>query len=124
MRRLRTALIAAVLAVGLFAGPASATTVQVFSDWSRGDMGTAHNSSTGSYIYCWVNSDISGPPLLYCEAYDGAGALSFCYSINNNLLGVAASMADSSQIEFGWDDGHVCSFLTVKNTSETPGRRF
>jgi hypothetical protein len=124
MRRLRMTLWVAVLAIGLTAGSASATTVQVFSDWARGDMGTAHNASNGQYIYCWVTSDIGGPPILYCEAYDGLGATSFCFSVNSYLVNIATGMADSTQVEFGWDDGHLCSFLTVNNTSQTPGRRF
>ena len=124
MRRLHRALLAAVIATCVGTGTAMAGPVQVFSDWARGDMGTAHNSSTGQYIGCWVDSDSGGIPLLYCEAFDGAGALSFCFSINTALMTTVASMADSSDIEFGWDDAHACSFLMISNFSQTPGRRF
>ena len=123
MRNVRTIMVAAALFLVTSAGSAFATPVQIFSDWARGDMGTAHNSTNGQYIYCWLSTDIKGPPLLYCEAYDGTGAFSFCFSINETLQSIVGSMTSESQIEFGWEDGHTCSFFTVKNTSESPGRK-
>jgi len=124
MSKIRTTVLAAAMFLLTSVGSAFATPVQIFSDWARGDMGTAHNSTDGQYIYCWVSSDLAGPPLLYCEAYSGQGQFSFCFSINNNLLSVLPTMTSESQIEFGWDDGHSCSFLMINNFSQPPGRKF
>ncbi|MEA2698974.1 MAG: hypothetical protein QOI66_3245 [Myxococcales bacterium] len=123
MKRLNRSLLAATIALCLFGSTALAGSVQVFSDWARGDMGTAHNATNGQYIGCWVETDPSGPPLLYCEAFDGATSVAFCYTTNGNLVNTAAGMADSTDIEFGWDDGNVCSFLMVNNFSQFPGRK-
>jgi hypothetical protein len=123
MRRLHIQLLAAVIAVGLMASPAFAGPVQVFTDWARGDMGTAHNATNGQYIGCWLDSDTVGPPLLYCEAYDGS-QVSFCFSTNSNLITVSSTMTSLSDIEFGWNDDHTCSFLMINTFSQPPGRRF
>ncbi len=123
MRRLWRSLAVAVMAVSLGAGTAVAGPVQIFSDWARGDMGTAHNSITGMYIGCWVENDTSSS-LLYCEAFDGVAGLTFCFTTNGGIVSTAAGIADSSDIEFGWDDGHACTFLMVSNFSQPPGRKF
>ena len=122
MRRLWQSLVAATLAIGLGAGTAVAGPVQIFSDYARGDMGTAHNSPTGMYIGCWVDNDTSSS-LLYCEAFDGVAGLTFCMTTNMGIINTASAIADSSDIEFGWDDAHVCSFLMVGNFSQYPGRK-
>lgn len=122
MRRLWRTLAAATMAIALCAGSAFAGPVQIFSDYARGDMGTAHNATNGQYIGCWVENDTSSS-LLYCEAFDGVAGLTFCFSTNMGLIDTASGMADSSDIEFGWDDAHVCSFLMVSNFSQYPGRK-
>ena len=124
MRRLWRSLAVAAIAIGLWTGTALAGPVQVFTDWARGDMGTAHNATNGQYIFCWVETDPTGPPMLYCEAFDGVAGMSFCYSTNGNLVSTAAGTADSSDIEFGWDDSHVCTFLMISNDSHFPGRKW
>jgi len=115
---------------GALAGPAlvgsafaGAGPVQVFGNWARGDMGSAHNATGFQYIGCWLNSDGAGPPLLYCEANDGAGAFNFCFSQSPPLVSVAQSAQSSSELEFAWDAGHNCQWLTVSNYSQAPGRR-
>jgi hypothetical protein len=128
MGKVRTAILAATIFLTTSLGSAFATQVQVFSDWARGDFGTAHNATNGQYIYCWVSGDNGASdidqPMLYCEAYDGTGALSFCYSINSTLVGIASGISSESHVEFGWvEGGHTCSFLMVKHTSEAPGRK-
>ena len=111
------AVISIVSSTGALAGP-----VQVFSDWARGDMGTAHNATNGQYIGCWTDSDADGPPLVYCEAYDGAGGLNYCFTISSSIVSTLQTIADSSDIEFGWDDSHTCTFLTINNFSQPPAR--
>jgi len=123
MKRFLSSGLAAALALCLVGSTALAGPVQVFSDWARGDMGTAHNATNGQYIGCWVDTDPTGPPLLYCEAFDGATSVGFCFTTNYNLLATAAGIADSTDIEFGWDDGNVCSFFMVNNFSQFPGRK-
>jgi hypothetical protein len=116
--------LALVVLAGGFAGTAYATGgVQVFGSWARGDMGTAHNVAGSHYIGCWVNSDTVGPPLLYCEANDGAGAMNFCYSQNSNLINSAQTIEAVSEIQFGWDGSHACTWLTIINASQPPGRK-
>ena len=122
MGRLWLSLAAVTVAIGLGASPAIAGPVQIFSDYAKGDMGTAHNSTTGQYIGCWVENDTSSS-LLYCEAFDGTAALTYCFSTNMGLIDTASGMTDSSDIEFGWDDGHSCTFLMVSNFSQYPGRK-
>ena len=122
MRRLWRTLATAMMAIAFCAGSAVAGPVQIFSDYARGDMGTAHNATNGQYIGCWVENDTSSS-LLYCEAFDGTAGLTFCFSTNTGLIDTASGMADSSDIEFGWDDSHVCSFLMVSNFSQYPGRK-
>jgi len=121
MRRLWLSL-AAALAIGLGAGPALAGPVQVFSDYAVGDMGTAHNATNGQYIGCWVDNDTSSS-LLYCEAFDGVAGLTYCFSTVQGLIDTASGMADSSNISFGWDGSHVCTYLMVSNFSQNPGRK-
>lgn len=123
MRRLWQSIAVALLAIGLSAGTATAGPVQIFSDWARGDMGTAHNATNGQYIGCWVENDTSSS-LLYCEAFDGVAGLSFCFSTLGGLVDTASGMADSSDIEFGWDTGHNCTFLMVSNFSQPAGRHY
>ena len=110
------------LAGGALAG-SGAGPVLVFGNWARGDLGAAHNSGGAAYIGCWSNSDPSGPPLLYCEANDGAGNFNFCYSQNTNLLTVAQSISSTADLQFGWATDHACLWLTVGNYSQSPGRR-
>jgi hypothetical protein len=122
MVKLRKGVLAAAVVCGL-AGTAVAGSVQVFGNWARGDMGTAHNASGAQYIGCWVNSDPVGPPLLYCEANDGVGNVNFCYSTNAHMIQVASAMQSTSDISFGWEATHACSWFTVNNFSQTPGRK-
>jgi hypothetical protein len=112
-----------VFVVGL-AGTASAGPVQVFGSWAHGDMGTAHNAGSAQYIGCWVNTDTIGPTLLYCEANDGAGNVNFCYSTNTNMVNVAQTIQTVSDIQFGWDVYHSCTWFTINNFSQPPGRKF
>lgn len=122
MVKLARGLLTAGLMCGL-AGTALAGPVQVYGNWARGDMGNAHNVSGTQYIGCWINSDAVGPPLLYCEANDGAGSMNFCYTSNASMLQVASTLQASSEISFGWDTAHACSWYTVTNFSQPPGRR-
>jgi hypothetical protein len=122
MVKLRNGVLALALVCGL-AGTAFAGAVQVFGNWARGDMGTAHNTAGSQYIGCWVNTDTVGPPLLYCEANDGAGNVNFCYTTNANMVNVAQTIQTVSDIEFGWDVNHACTWYTVNNFSQPPGRR-
>jgi hypothetical protein len=122
MVKLGCGLLVAGLVFGL-AGTALAGPVQVYGNWARGEMGSAHNAGGAQYIGCWINSDSSGPPLLYCEANDGAGAMNFCYSTNPSMLQVASTIQSSSELSFGWDALHACSWYTVSNFSQAPGRR-
>jgi hypothetical protein len=122
MVMLRKVTLALALVCGL-AGTAFAGPVQVFGNWARGDMGTAHNTSGSQYIGCWSNSDVVGPALLYCEANDGAGNFNFCYTQNVNMMSVLQSMQTTSDIEFSWDGSHACTWLTISNYSQPPGRR-
>ncbi|HVZ75257.1 MAG TPA: hypothetical protein VHJ20_22925 [Polyangia bacterium] len=110
-------LVGAGVGTAIAAGP-----VQVFGNWARGDMGNAHNTGGTQYIGCWVNSDPSGAPLAYCEANDGGGSMNFCYTSNGNLVSLMSSMQASSEIQFGWDTSHACTWLTILNFSQPPGR--
>ena len=83
----------------------------------------AHSAGGSQYIGCWVNSDTVGPPLLYCEANDGGGSVNFCYSSNTNLLHTAQTIQSSSELQFGWDASHACSWLTVSNFSAPAGHK-
>jgi hypothetical protein len=124
MSKLRKGILALVVTCGL-AGTAMATGgVQVFGNWARGDMGNAHNTAGSQYIGCWVNSDTAGPPLAYCEANDGAGAMNFCYTYNVSLVSITNSMQLSSEIQFGWDTSHYCTWLTIINFSQPPARHY
>lgn len=120
MVRFRTGAIALVLLLAA-AAPALAGPVQVFPTWARGDMGTAHNTPTGTSIGCWVSTDLLGPPMMYCEANDGV-ALGFCYSTNLNLVNTLQSMTTVAEIDFGWDTSHNCSWLMIQSFSQPPGR--
>jgi hypothetical protein len=124
MVTLRKGALALVVAGGL-AGSALAGTgpVQVFGNWARGDLAASHNAGGAQYIGCWSNSDPAGPPLLYCEANDGAGSFNFCFSQNTNLASVLQSIHASSDIQFGWGTDHTCLWLTVGSYSQSPGRR-
>jgi hypothetical protein len=102
---------------------AGAGGVQVFGNWARGDLAAAHNSGGAQYVGCWSNSDAAGPPLLYCEANDGAGNFNFCYTQNTNLVTASHSITSSSDIQFGWATDHSCLWLTVGNYSHSPGRK-
>jgi hypothetical protein len=110
------------LAGGASAGSGTGA-VQVFGNWARGDLAAAHNAGGAQYIGCWSNSDPQGPPLLYCEANDGAGNFNFCYSQNTNLVTVAQSITSTADIQFGWATDHSCQWLNVGNYSHAPGRR-
>jgi hypothetical protein len=107
------------LGTAIAAGP-----VQVFGNWARGDLGNAHNTSGSQYVGCWVNSDTAGPPLAYCEANDGAGSMNFCFTYNTNLVTIANTMQSSSEIQFGWDTSHFCTWLTILNFSQPPARHY
>jgi hypothetical protein len=122
MAKLRTGILAMALVCGL-GGAALAGPVQVFGSWARGDMGNAHNVTGSQYIGCWVNSDTVGPPLAYCEANDGAGSMNFCYTYNTNLVSLMSTMQTSSEIQFGWDGTHTCTWATIINFSQPPGRK-
>jgi hypothetical protein len=123
MAKLRNGILVVLVAFGL-AGTAYATGgVQVFGTWARGDMGTAHNATGSHYIGCWTSTDTVGPPLLYCEANDGAGAMNFCYTTNTNMLDVAQTIQTVSEIQFGWDVSHGCTWITIINNSGPPGRK-
>jgi hypothetical protein len=117
MVKLRKGVLAVGLVVGLagvaLAGPGA---VQVYGNWARGDLAAAHGAGA-QYIGCWVNSDPVGPPLLYCEANDGAGNVNFCYSSNAHLVQVGATINTSSDVAFGWEVNHACNWLTVNNSS-------
>jgi hypothetical protein len=126
MVTLRRSLISGLMLVVVLcalAGSAVAGPVQVFGNWARGDMGTAHNAGTSQYIGCWVNTDTVGPPLLYCEANDGLGSVNFCYTTNANMLNTMQTVQLSSDIEFGWDGSHGCTWITISNFSQPPGRK-
>ena len=101
-----------------FAGP-----VQVFGNWARGDLGAAHNMSGSQYIGCWSNSDASGPPLVYCEANDGAGSFNFCFTQNASMASVLQSIQSTSELVFGWTTDHACQWLTIASYSQSPGRK-
>jgi hypothetical protein len=120
MVKIRTLLLSLAVATAL-AGTAWAVPVQVFPTWARGDMGTAHN--TVGFIGCWIDTDPIGPPLLYCEANDGAGNDNFCMTTNPVMMSVAQSMTTVAEIEFGWDGAHGCTWITISNFSQPPGRR-
>lgn len=123
MTKLRKVFLALLLTCGL-AGTALATGgVQVFGNWAKGEMGTAHNTAGSHYIGCWVNSDTVGPPLLYCEANDGVGNMNYCYTTNVNLLNTVQTIQTVSEIQFGWDASHYCTWLTINNASQPPGRK-
>jgi hypothetical protein len=122
MVKLRKGVLVVGLLLGL-AGTALAGPVQVYGNWARGDMSTAHNSSGAQYIGCWINSDPLGPPLLYCEANDGTGNVNFCYSSNTNLVHVGSTIQSTSDVAFGWEPSHACSWLTINNFSLSPGRK-
>jgi hypothetical protein len=118
------ALLAPLAIVSALAGPAAAAgPVQVFATWAQGDMGNAHNTAGSQYIGCLVSTDTVGPPLLYCEANDGAGNVNFCVSTNVNMLNTAQTIQVSSGYEFGWDGSHGCTFFVVLNYSQPPGRK-
>jgi hypothetical protein len=124
MVTLRNGSFALALVCGLAGGArAGAGPVQVFGNWARGDLGAAHNAGGSHYIGCWANSDPAGPPLLYCEANDGAGSFNFCYTQNSNLVNVFQSIQASSDIQFGWAPDHTCMWITVSSYSQSPGRR-
>jgi hypothetical protein len=117
-------MLALALLCGLAGGArAEKGAVQVFGNWARGDMAAAHNSGGAQYVGCWTNSDPSGPPLLYCEANDGAGNFNFCFTQNTNLVAVFQSITSSSDLQFGWASDHTCVWLTVGSYSHSPGRR-
>jgi hypothetical protein len=122
MVMLRNGILALALVCGL-GGTAKAGPVQVFGNWARGDMGMAHNTSGSQYIGCWMSSDAVGPPLLYCEANDGAGNFNFCYTQNVNMMSVLQSVQSSADVEFSWDSTHACVWLTVSNYSLSPGKK-
>jgi hypothetical protein len=123
MAKLRKAILAVLLACGL-AGTAYATGgVVVFGTWAKGDLGTAHNTAGSHYIGCWTNTDAIGPPLLYCEANDGLGNMNFCYTQNLHMVNVAQTIQTVSEIQFGWDTLHGCTWITINNTSGPPGRK-
>jgi hypothetical protein len=116
------------LALGLVCGLAVAaragsSPVQVFGNWARGEMGTAHNTGGAHYIGCWTSSDASGPPLVYCEANDGVGNFNFCYTQNTNMASALQSIHSASEVEFAWGGDHACLWLTVSNFSLAPGRK-
>ena len=119
MVRLRTVIVSIVVILGL-GGSAAAGPVEVFATWARGDMGTAHNS--GGSIGCWVSTGPVGPPLLYCEANNGAGGVNFCSTTNLSMTTLAYSMTTVAEIQFGWDVSHGCTWLTIMNFSQPGGR--
>jgi hypothetical protein len=124
MVTLRKGSLALALVCGLAGGAlAAGGPVQVFGNWARGDLGAAHNAGGGQYVGCWTNSDAVGPPLLYCEANDGAGNFNFCFTQNTNLVSVYQSIQSSSDIQFGWATDHTCLWLTVSSNSQSPGRK-
>lgn len=124
MTKLRRGILALVVLAGGFLGTAYATGgVYVYGTWARGDLGTAHNAAGSHYIGCWVSTDTVGPPLVYCEANDGAGNMNYCYSTNSNLLNTAQTIEAVSEIQFGWDGSHACTWLTILNFSQPPGRK-
>jgi hypothetical protein len=121
---LRKTVLALIFVCGL-AGTAFATgPVQVFSNWAKGDMGDAHNTSGSQYIGCWLNSDTVGPALLYCEANDGIGNVNYCYTENSNITSLAHSLQLSSDISFAWDTNHGCTWVTITNYSQPPARHY
>jgi hypothetical protein len=123
MTKLRKGILVALLTCGL-AGTALATGgVYVYGTWAKGDLGTAHNTAGAHYILCWVNSDTVGPPLLYCEANDGAGNINYCFSTNTNLLNTVQTIQTVSEVSFGWDTSHYCTWVTINNGSGPPGRK-
>lgn len=124
MVTLRNGMLALALVCALAGGArAGSGPVQVFGNWARGDLGAAHNAGGAQYIGCWSNSDPAGPPLLYCEANDGAGNFNFCYSQNTNLVTVAQSITSTADLQFGWATDHSCLWLNVANFSQAPGRK-
>jgi hypothetical protein len=123
MAKLRNGILVVLLACGL-GGTAFATGgVNVYGTWAKGDMGLAHNTAGTHYIGCWTNTDTVGPPLLYCEANDGAGNMNFCYTQNVNMVIIAQTIQSVSELQFGWDGSHGCTWFTVNNTSGPPGRK-
>jgi hypothetical protein len=102
---------------------AAAGPVQVYGNWARGELGAAHNAGGSHYIGCWSNSDAAGPPLVYCEANDGAGNFNFCYTQNTAMASVLQSIQSTSELTFAWGADHACLWLTVAHFSQAPGRR-
>ena len=124
MSKLQRGILALVVTCGLAGTAMAVGPVQVFGNWAKGDMGNAHNTAGSQYIGCWVNSDTVGPPLAYCEANDGAGAMNFCYTYNVNLVSITHTMQLSSEIQFGWDTSHYCTWITILNFSQPPARHY
>jgi hypothetical protein len=124
MVTLRNGMLALALLASV-AGGARASTgpVQVYGNWARGELSAAHNGGGSQYIGCWVNSDLVGPPLVYCEAADGAGSFNFCFTQNASMAAVIHSIQSTSEIVFGWATDHSCLWLTVGSSSQAPGRR-
>jgi hypothetical protein len=124
MMRIHTRILTTLVVVCAVSGPALAGPPQVFSNWAMGDMGTAHNMAGSQYVGCWLSSDPIGPPLMFCEVNDGAGNDGFCYSTSINFQNMVQSMEAVSEIRFGWDGSHNCSWLFISDFSQPPGRKF
>jgi hypothetical protein len=126
MVRLGTVVLASVATLAL-ATPALAGAVVVTSSSAQGDMGTAHNAHAGTddpeYIGCSVYATAySDTPMLMCQAQDSKGEFGFCYSNSPVLIAAAQAFTTVADVSFGWDETFNCSWLTIANYSQPPGR--
>ncbi len=99
------------------AGKRDTEQVSRTSNWGRGSLGSARNSSDNNQsIGCSMGAYSSGTVFATCHATDSSGTTTFCYTYEPSVVRAVATMSDESEIYLR-RDGNDCEIVQIDNFS-------
>ena len=87
-----------------------------------GDLGYVHNSSDpNEYIGCAVYPS-AGTLMGFCAASNTSNVFRSCTTGDPGQVATIRSLREDSTLEFSWYANGACSFVSVRNESQTQPR--